>query len=154
MKIKLLPVRTIKVHYDDGDSMITRIRATIPECAKMYLDKPMIAEDYETGKEYRKYGRAIEFLDRNMYINDDGDVNVIKRVYSISDKFKEKNVLYNKFRFTESVYKRSDWMFGGEDADHYKHDAAFLIEHNHFERVGYSTNGKTIDDRCYDYVYY
>jgi len=44
--------RTIKAHYDDGDFMITRIRATIPECVRMYLDK----------QENSRTCRAIEFL--------------------------------------------------------------------------------------------
>lgn len=143
MNEKLLPMRTIKVHYDDGDVLITRIRATIPECVKMYLRGYRVKENYQTGKETYSHGRCIEFLDRNQYNGFDGKVHVVKRVYSLSDAFMRRYDLHSRFRFTENVYSKEDWRFAEEFAQReYKHDAAYLVDYDALKYCGYTLTGK------------
>ena len=138
MSEKLLPMRTIKVHYDDGDTIITRIRASIPECVKMYLRGHRVKENYETGEEIHSCGRCVEFLDRNQYTDSHRNVHVVKRVYSVSDAYMRHYDLFNRFRYTENVYSLGNWMFMGELAErNCKNDAAYLLELDHFDHVGY-----------------
>ena len=143
MSNNLLPMRTIKIHYDDGNVVITRIRATIPECVKMYLRGYMIAkEDFETGVETHSHGRCVEFLDRNQYADSHGNVHVVKRVYSISDAYMQRYNLFNRYRYTENVYSPENWMFMGEHAERKCHnDAAYLLDDGHFGHVGYRVKG-------------
>lgn len=119
-------LRTIKVNYDNGDYIITRINATISEIIKWYnLGTPVVvSEDFETGKEYRATARSIEFLDHNNSRNYwSGKRQELKRVYSISEKFMKRYDLYHKFRFT--VYEYEDDLFSPKPR-YITHDAAYL----------------------------
>ena len=130
------------MHYDDGDTVVTKIRATIPECVRMYLQGYMVKENFDTGEETRSYGRCIEFLDRNQYADSHGNVHVVKRVYSISDAYMGRYNLFNRFRYTENVYSPENWMFMGELAERkYQNDAAYLLDYDHFNHVGYRIKG-------------
>ena len=126
MTHSLLPMRTIRVHYDDGEVIVAKIRATIPKCVSMFLNSG-------SGP---SYARAIEFLDRNQYHDHNGNVHVIKRVYSISDAYMKRYDLFNRYRFTENVYIRDKWVFAGELSERIcKNDAGYLLECDQFEHV-------------------
>jgi len=144
MSNKPLPMRLIKVHYDDGDTIVAKIRATIPECVKMYLNKCKLLKDIKTGNVTFPLpcARAIEFMDRNQYADSHGNVHVVKRVYSISDAYMGRYNLFNRFRYTENVYSPENWMFMGELAERkYQNDAAYLLDYDHFNHVGYRIKG-------------
>ena len=93
-------MKTIIVHYDNGDRIATRINATVEEIVNMYLDMPVIYEDFETGKETRAYARAVEFLDGVPARKAWGGIYQLRRVYSVSREMMERCGLYSKIRFT------------------------------------------------------
>ena len=100
---------TIIVHYDNGDSIETKINATVPEIVDYYLDKKM-SFSYGDGPETMATARSIEFLNEPMVKPWKGAkiYRQLSRVYSISEKFKKKHDLFYKFRCT---YRDWDyWM--------------------------------------------
>lgn len=55
---------SVKVYYDNGDTVLTRINGTPEDVARYYLGVPVVLhEDFETGKETRAAAEKIEFLD-------------------------------------------------------------------------------------------
>lgn len=120
-------MRTIKVHYDNGDYIVTRINGTIPEIVKWYnLGTPrVVSEDFETGKEYRAAARSIEFLDHNRRRNRQGRIEELKRIYSISEEYKNRYGLISKFRYTLYEYEADNFS---PKPRYIQHDAAYHNE--------------------------
>ena len=90
---------TIRVHYDNGDTITTRINADVSEIVNYYLDKPMYAQDLTAR------ARCIEFED-GPALRCRPDTTILRRVYSLSDAVMQRCNLYNRFRFTANVYDR------------------------------------------------
>lgn len=97
-------MKTIIVHYDNGDRITTRINATVEEIVRHYLDMPVVYENLETGEETRAYARSIEFLDGVPARKAWGGLYQLRRVYSISQNEMERYNLSSKFRFTAYDY--------------------------------------------------
>lgn len=89
----------IRVHYDNGDSITTRINANVSEIVNYYLDKPMYEQDLNAR------ARCVEFLD-GPALRYRSDTTILRRVYSLSDAVMQRCNLYNRFRFTADVYDR------------------------------------------------
>lgn len=101
---------TIRVYYDNGDSITTRINADVSEIVSYYLDKPMYNHDLTAR------ARCIEFLD-GPALRYRPDTTILRRVYSLSDAVMQRCNLYNRFRFTANVYNGfSPVPTGHEDA--------------------------------------
>ena len=89
----------IRVHYDNGDTITTRINADVSEIVNYYLDKPMYGVDLSAR------ARCVEFLD-GPALRYRPNTTILRRVYSLSDAFMNRHNLYNRFRFTANVYDR------------------------------------------------
>lgn len=87
----------IRVHYDNGDSITTRINANVSEIVNYYLDKPMYGVDLSAR------ARCIEFLDGPV-LPFRPQETILRRVYSLSDAVMQRCNLYSRFRFTADVY--------------------------------------------------
>ena len=91
----------IKVHYDNGDTIETKINGTVSEIVRYYLDNKAVFErDGET--EYLATARCIEFIGepyRKPYPKAEYWRQLL-RVYSITKKTMEKYDLHYKFRCT------------------------------------------------------
>lgn len=100
---------TIIVHYDNGDSIVTQIGATVPEIVDYYLDKKH-SFSYGDGPETMATARSIEFINepwRVPFRNSEYRSQLV-RVYSISEEYMKRHDLYYKFRCT---YRDWDyWM--------------------------------------------
>ena len=90
----------IRVHYDNGDSITTRINANVSEIVNYYLDKPMYGVDLSAR------ARCVEFLDGPTGRYGRENIRILRRVYSLSDSFMQRYDLYSRFRFTADVYDR------------------------------------------------
>lgn len=99
-------MKTIIVHYDNGDRITTGINATVEEIVRLYLDKSIIYENYETGEETMAYARSIEFIDVLPAMKAWGGVYCLRRIYSVSRRFQERYNLINKIRFTAHDYSK------------------------------------------------
>ena len=119
MKIEADNMKTITVHYDNGDRITTRINATVDKIVNIYLDNPIIYDDFETGKETRAYARAVEFLDGVPARKAWGGFYQLRRVYSVSREMMERCDLHSKFRFTA-------YDFTGFSPIHNRQDAAYI----------------------------
>ena len=104
---------TIRVHYDNGDTITTRINADVSEIVNYYLDKPMYAQDLNAR------ARCIEFED-GPALRCRPDTTILRRVYSLSDAVMQRCNLYNRFRFTADVYN------GFGPAPTAREDAAYI----------------------------
>lgn len=87
----------IRVHFDNGDHIDTRINGNIETIVDYYLDHrfPFLADN---GKETMATARCVEFLDRptqKRYPH-----RCVHRVYSLSEKFMERCEMSSKFRCT------------------------------------------------------
>lgn len=89
----------ICVHYDNGDSIATRINANVSEIVNYYLDKPMYGVDLSAR------ARCVEFLD-GPALRYRPNTTILRRVYSLSDAFMNRHNLHNRYRFTADVYDR------------------------------------------------
>ena len=105
---------SIRVHYDNGDSITTRINATVSEIINYYLDKPMYGVDLSAR------ARCVEFLDGPV-LPFSPQETVLRRVYSLSDAYMKRHKLYNRYRFTADVYN------GFSPIPTYHEDAAYTI---------------------------
>ena len=85
---------TIRVHYDNGDSITTRINASVSKIVAYYLDQPMYGNDLNAR------GRCVEFMDVRPTLRRNGVVEILRRVYTVSEKYMERCNLCNKFRCT------------------------------------------------------
>ena len=109
-------MNNIRVHFDNGDSITTRINGEVSDIVRYYLDNVFTFET-ENGNETTAKARCIEFLDQpGRYMA--GRVERLHRVYSISEDVKERYNLYSTFRFT-AFYP----CFYGDE----KTDAAYLF---------------------------
>jgi|GEM_PF-4582626 len=89
-------MRTIIIHFDNGDSITTGINAQIPTIVNYYLDRQFPFED-ESGNETTATARCVEFLDEPPISW--GDIKITpKRVYSLSESFMRRHGLYERFR--------------------------------------------------------
>lgn len=115
--------RTIKINFDDGDYIITRINATVSEIVNYYLDRIRITENAD-GTENITRARSIEFLDHNNARNYwNGKRQELKRIYSISEDFMKRHELTRKFRFTLYEYEPDNFS---PKPRYTRHDAAYL----------------------------
>ena len=115
--------RTIIVHFDDGDYIITRINATISEIVNYYLDCIRVTENADGTKNITR-ARSIEFLDHNNTRNYwNGKRQELKRIYSISEDFMKRHELTRKFRFTLYEYEPDNFS---PKPRYTKRDAAYL----------------------------
>ena len=112
----------IIVHYDNGDSIETKINATVPEIVDYYLDKKQ-SFSYGDGPETMATARSIEFLNEPMVRPWKGAkfYRQLSRVYSISEKYAKRHGLCNKFRCTVRcfddfmpTYFKSDYAYAGQ----------------------------------------
>lgn len=90
----------IRVHYDNGDSITTRINANVSEIVNYYLDKPMYGVDLSAR------ARCVEFLDGPAGRYGRENIRILRRVYSLSDGFMHRHGLWSRIRFTADVYDR------------------------------------------------
>lgn len=89
-------MRTITVHFDNGDSFTTRINASVGTIVNYYLDRQFPFEN-ESGRETMATARCIEFLDEERVPW--GDIKItLKRVYSLSASVMRRRGLYDRFR--------------------------------------------------------
>lgn len=91
---------TIRVHYDNGDSITTRINGSVSEIVNYYLDKPCFFEYPGKKQETKAVARCIEFLDVRPTRRRGNDAERLRRVYSVSEKLMARRNLYSKFRCT------------------------------------------------------
>ena len=87
----------IRVHFDNGDHIDTRINGDIDTIVNYYLDHkfPFLSE---SGKETVATARCVEFLDRPRQDLPSHSYRRIHRVYSLSEKYMKRHELYTKFR--------------------------------------------------------
>ena len=116
--------RTIKINFDDGDYIITRINATITEIVNYYLDRIRVTENAD-GTENITRARSIEFLDHNRRRNRQGRIEELKRIYSISEEYKNRYGLISKFRYTLYEYEADNFS---PKPRYIQHDAAYHSE--------------------------
>ena len=109
-------MNNIRVHFDNGDSITTRINGEVSDVVRYYLDKSFTFEN-EKGKEETARARCIEFMDQPGRLIA-GRVERLYRVYSISEAVKARYDLYNTFRCTFFTP-----AFVGDE----KHDCAYLF---------------------------
>lgn len=89
-------MRTIIVHFDNGNSITTQINATIGTVVSYYLDRQFPFED-ESGHESMSTARCIEFVEEPRIQL--GDIGItLKRVYSLSESYMRRHNLYYRFR--------------------------------------------------------
>ena len=104
LRLRKTTPKHIRVHYDNGDSIETKINATVPEIVSYYLDKKQ-SFSYGDGPETMATARCVEFvggiMSYNKWTNKSEELSM---VYSISDKFMKRHDLSNKFRCTEKCY--------------------------------------------------
>lgn len=126
----------IRVHYDNGDSITTRINANVSEIVNYYLDKPMYGPatpgkhasgmfSVKAGREAPEQdlsarARCVEFLDGPAGRYGRENTRILRRVYSLSDGFMHRHGLYHRFRFSADVYDRFSPVPVG------KNDAAYI----------------------------
>lgn len=113
---------TIIVHYDNGDSIVTQIRATVPEIVDCYLDRKH-SFSYGDGPETMATARSIEFINepwRVPFENAEYKRQLV-RVYSISEGYMKRHDLFNKFRCTVKrwdnfmpIYWKEDYAYIGQ----------------------------------------
>lgn len=114
---------TIKVHFDNGDTITTGFSGTVNDAVKHYIDRPFtFGTGEECDPEYQTIARSIEFLDGSPVQRlSGGRFRRLKRVYSISKAYMERYDLYCKIRQTwrnESI--------GGFPADCFTDDFAYI----------------------------
>lgn len=109
--------RKIRIHYDDGTSVVMTTQDNIPVCVSNYLDR-------SNGK---SRARCIEFLNMNIYHIGDSHIGRLHRVYSVSDKFMQRHDLCNRFRYTTNIYDKDAWLFSPKEPRYeFKRDAAYI----------------------------
>ena len=121
LRLRKTTPKHIRVHYDNGDSIETKINATVPEIVRYYLDKKQ-SFSYGDGPETMATARCVEFVGGIMfYPHGFKSCHELTRVYSISDKFMKRHDLYNKFRCTVKVwdswgpwYRKEDYAYIGQ----------------------------------------
>lgn len=92
---------TIRVHYDNGDSITTRINGTVSDIVNYYLDKPYFFERPGKKQETKAVARCIEFLDVRPARRCGNDVERLRRVYSLSQAYMQRHDnCWTKFRVT------------------------------------------------------
>lgn len=93
---------TIKVHFDNGDHIITRFNGDAADVARYYLDKVF---NLGTDGDELTTARAVEFLEgRPVQRFTGGRYCKLRRVYSLSPAYMARHDLYYKFRQTWDVY--------------------------------------------------
>ena len=88
----------IRVHFDNGDHIDTRINGSVDTIVNYYLDHffPFLTE---SGKETTAKARCVEFLD-DLIVHMCGKDFRLVRIYSLKDSYLKKNELLSKFRVT------------------------------------------------------
>ena len=93
---------TIKVHFDNGDHVITRFNGDMKDAARYYLDTVF---NLGTDRDVLTTARAVEFLEGYPVQHfDGGRYRELRRVYSISPAYMERYDLFYKFRQTWTFY--------------------------------------------------
>ena len=109
----------IRVHFDNGDYIDTRINGDIDTIVHYYLDHQFPFLDGR-GKETMAKARCVEFLD-SVIVPVRGKEYRLIRVYSISDSMLKRHQLYSNFRFTvEETRRLAVWSMK------YREDAAYV----------------------------
>lgn len=115
LRLRKTTPKHIRVHYDNGDSIETKINATVPEIVSYYLDKKQ-SFSYGDGPETMATARCVEFVGGIMSYNKwTNKSEELSRVYSISDRFMKRHDLYNKFRCTVKVWDSWGPWYSTED---------------------------------------
>ena len=78
-------MRCIRVHFDNGDSVDTRINGSIQTIVDYYIDRKFPFED-EYGREIMATARCVEFLDDTRIPFNNHPVTV-DRIYSLSPSY-------------------------------------------------------------------
>ena len=92
----------IRVHFDNGDRIDTRINGDIDTIVNYYLDHQFPFLD-DHGKETTAKARCVEFLDRPRQDLSPHTYRRIHRVYSLSEKYMKRHELYTKIRCSFST---------------------------------------------------
>lgn len=115
-------MRNIRVHFDNGDSIETRIDGDIQTIVNYYLDRQFPFED-ESGKEAMATARSVDFLD-DTAVPWNGKSVTVKRVFSLSEQYMRHYCLDHRFR-VDFIVRKDDFhdmvyscayvpgMFGG-----------------------------------------
>ena len=92
----------IRVHFDNGDHIDTRINGDIDTIVHYYLDHrfPSLAE---SGKETTAKAQCVEFLDRPAQKMQNGSYRKVHRVYCLTEKRMEQYRLESKIRCSFST---------------------------------------------------
>jgi hypothetical protein len=101
MEEKAMTQKVIKVHYDNGNTITTRINATVSDIINLYIDRPTVFED-DKGREQIAMARCVEFLNapaRKPWAVASYRMQ-LKRVYSISREYMDRYDLFSKIRVT------------------------------------------------------
>lgn len=115
-------LHTIIVHYDNGDSIVTQIIATVPEIVDCYLDKKH-SFSYGDGPETMATARSIEFINEPWSVPFENAEykRQLVRVYSISEEYMRRHDIFNKFRCTVKrcdnfmpFYWKEDYAYIGQ----------------------------------------
>lgn len=103
----------IKVYFENGDTIITRINGTPEQVARYYLGVPaVLSEDFETGKEERAAAYKVEFLDNCATYENFGCVWALDCYYMPSkDEIKKLELVCN-VRFMAHVIKSCETYKG------------------------------------------
>ena len=110
----------IRIHFDNGDHIDTRINGDIDKIVNYYLDHPFPFLT-ESGKETTAKARSVEFLDRPTLKTSKGFPRRLHRVYSISERIMKEAQLESKLRCTFSTPNPS--LFISYDV---MHDCAYI----------------------------
>lgn len=109
-------MKQILIHYDNGDTIRTRINATVQQIVSMYLDRVTVFNNGD-GPETTATARCIEFLDapaRKPW-KAAKYAQQLARVYSISPEYMKRHDLHSKHRCT--VRQFDDFMPTVETSD-------------------------------------
>ena len=113
-------MREIRVHFDNGDHIETRINGDIDTIVNYYLDHsfPFLSE---SGKEVTAKARCVEFLNCKPVENHYGKVRRLLRVYTVSESRMKFLGLESKIRCTFSSPNPSLFISQWD-----KHDCAYV----------------------------
>lgn len=96
-------MRTIIIHFDNGDSIRTRINGTVQDIVDYYIDKPFTLEN-DRMEEVQATCRAIEFLDPVKVPWTENAYRILKRIHSLSDRYMQRNWILYKIRADYEIH--------------------------------------------------
>ena len=112
---------TIKVHFDNGDNLITRFNGNVKDAVKYYIDSTFNLGTY---RDRLTTARAIEFLCGGILERRGMMYRRLKRVYSVSPAYMQRHELTCKIRQTWECEDES--RYHGFAGERYIDDYAYI----------------------------